>query len=160
MVEGAGRVFFDDVFLRCNVCPGGEFYARQLNWEDPFVPAVVNDGGRAWILGLKWESSGKTPTTAIVTGSGGGRTELIGGFNYPYIEIPASLPAYSFVDQSFAVQWLTNAFVANQSYTVGVAATVKGARVTAASTGVGFKQSVVARGFGNYGTASLSVAGG
>lgn len=76
-----GKVFIEDVFL-----PGWRFekqhvWARQFNPETPDgdgrSPQVANVGGTLWILGFKTEG----PAPFIHT-SAGGKTELLGGYNY------------------------------------------------------------------------------
>lgn len=79
--RATGKLFLEDVFL-----PGWEFsgqrvWARQLNPEnydgDGRSPQVANHAGSLWILGFKTEG----PAPFLQT-TGGGKTELLGAYNY------------------------------------------------------------------------------
>lgn len=79
--QATGKLFLEDVFL-----PGWEFsgqrvWARQLNPEnydgDGSAAQVANHGGTLWILGFKTEG----PAPFLQT-TAGGRTELLGAYNY------------------------------------------------------------------------------
>lgn len=74
---GSGDVFLEDVVSNSIRIHGSDVWARQLNTEGWREPKTLNDGGNLWILGLKTEGD----TTQVVT-SGGGRTEILGGFIY------------------------------------------------------------------------------
>lgn len=110
---GRGEVFIEDCFL-----PGWEFrdqdvWARQFNLEnwdgDGSEAQVHNIGGRLWVLGFKTEG----PAPFIET-SHGGRTELLGAYNYlsaakatplpkesvPYV-VRDGLGVFTFVTEQF-----------------------------------------------------------
>ncbi|GAT34535.1 pectate lyase superfamily protein [Terrimicrobium sacchariphilum] len=92
--KATGPLFIEDVFL-----PGWEFtgqhvWARQFNPEnwasDGSEPQVTNTDGVLWILGFKTE--GAAPFLATRSG---GRTELLGGYNYISATKSATVPADS-----------------------------------------------------------------
>jgi hypothetical protein len=158
IVQGAGGpIFFDDTAsISVVIASGQQFYARQFNYENPGQPAITNNGGQVWCLGLKTERWA-SPGTPWITAQGG-RTELIAGFNYPYLasnpsggQIPSSLVPYVFTNASFALQVANNVYESNNEYAHDV--TLNG------STS-GFTFNSVARGNGNYFTASNSYQGG
>lgn len=78
-LSGTGPAFVEDVCCNPSIgwtLRGRSLWARQLNLENQGTH-LVNDGGTVWILGFKTERGG----TLIAT-SGGGRTEVLGGFSY------------------------------------------------------------------------------
>jgi hypothetical protein len=86
-----GKVYIEDCFL-----PGWRFekqdvWARQFNPEnmhgDGKIPQVANIGGNLWILGFKTEG----PAPFIHT-SAGGKTELLGAYNYISATHDAKVP--------------------------------------------------------------------
>ncbi len=95
--DGAGRLFLEDF-----CCGALEFgaeqpvWARQLDVEKPLSPMVLNAGAQLWILGLKTEG----PFT-IITATGDGSTELLGGLLYPVDTVPTDTAAF-FVDGATA----------------------------------------------------------
>jgi hypothetical protein len=113
--NGGGRIFLDDAFMRVNLVAGNKLYARQWNWEDPFVTALTNAGGQAWIFGLKtefpcavpgnWPSFPCENFVPTVIGTGGGRTDMSVGFAYPTAGIPATFTEYNFTNSSYALSW-------------------------------------------------------
>jgi len=73
---GTGDVFIEDVVGRWFQFQRQNLWARQFNPEGDGTH-VLNDGGRAWILGLKTEGGG-----TLVETRAGGSTELLGSFSY------------------------------------------------------------------------------
>lgn len=73
-----GRVFLS------NICGNGwvfnhqQVWGQQLDVESNVSPNILNDGGTLCVLGLKAENGSST----LISTVDGGRTELIGGFNY------------------------------------------------------------------------------
>jgi hypothetical protein len=118
---GCGTIYLDDVFMRVNLVAGNKLYARQWNWEDPFVTALTNTGGQAWIFGLKTEFPCQAPPNGhqpynwtsypcgnfkpTILATAGGRTDMCVGFAYPSAGIPTTFTEYNFVDASYALSW-------------------------------------------------------
>ena len=73
---GTGDVYIEDVVGRYFHFRNQHLWARQFNPEGDGVH-IENDGGTAWILGLKTEGGG--PLLDLKHGS---KTELLGGFSY------------------------------------------------------------------------------
>lgn len=92
--RATGPVFLEDVFLPGWDFTGQRVWARQFNPEnwagDGIEPQVANTGGALWILGFKTE--GAAPFIATRSG---GRTELLGGYNYISATKSATVPADS-----------------------------------------------------------------
>ncbi len=88
---GAGKAFFEDVATQFPMngkdrsggephyffAKGQQIWARQLDPEKN-VTKIVNDGAVFWVLGLKSEVK-----STVVETRNGGRTEILGGLNYP-----------------------------------------------------------------------------
>jgi hypothetical protein len=74
--DGGGTVFIEDVVGRHFYFHHQHLWARQFNPEGDGMH-VLNEGGTAWILGLKTEGGG-----TLVSTTSGGATELLGGFSY------------------------------------------------------------------------------
>lgn len=74
---GSGDVFLDDVRGKKIRINRSRLFARQLNTEGHVDPRTVNDGGTAWVLGLKTEND---PALASVIN--GGQSEYLGVFAY------------------------------------------------------------------------------
>lgn len=90
--SGAGKLYLEDVTMRCWFAKGQHVWARQLDSEtQQFTdqPLIRNDGADLWVLGMKTEG----PCTIIETLSGG-RTELLGGIFDPVRPVPADRPAF------------------------------------------------------------------
>ncbi len=87
----AGNVFIEDLAAQFPMngknragdspgfyfAPGQKAWARQLNPETN-ATKIVNDGAELWVLGLKTEVK-----STVVENRNGGRTEILGGLNYP-----------------------------------------------------------------------------
>jgi len=73
---GSGDVYVEDVVGRYFHFRGQNLWARQFNVEGDGTH-ISNDGGAAWILGLKTEGGG-----TLVETKNGGRTEVLGGLSY------------------------------------------------------------------------------
>jgi hypothetical protein len=114
--SGGGRIFGDNFFMRVNLVAGNHLYARQWNWEDPFIPCLVNSGGQAWIFGLKTEWGCQVPGSwatygdcyaafrPTLTGENGGRTDMCVGFSFPNSgQSGTPWAQYVFTDASFAL---------------------------------------------------------
>jgi len=95
--KGAGPLFVENVFGEPYRFSGGQnVYARQFNLErkdSVSAPAVVNDGAKLWVLGIKTEGS-----DTIISSWNGARTEVLGGLLYPATTVSSTIPA--FVDQN------------------------------------------------------------
>lgn len=81
------------VFIE-NTCSAGWTFTGQRVWMRQYdpesnEPMTINDGGTLWVLGSKTESAGGT---WFITRNGG-RTELLGGYNYPSWRRKDSKPA-------------------------------------------------------------------
>ncbi len=111
--HATGKLFVEDVFL-----PGWEFsgqrvWARQFNPEnydgDGSTSQVINRGGKLWILGFKTEG----PAPFLHT-TAGGRTELLGAYNYiSAVEanpVPQHSVPYLSEDSSMALTFATDNF--------------------------------------------------
>jgi hypothetical protein len=111
--KATGPLFVEDVFL-----PGWEFtsqrvWARQFNPEnwasDGTESQVTNTSGTLWILGFKTE--GAAPFIATRSG---GRTELLGGYNYISATkaetVPADSVPYLAEDATMALTFLAENF--------------------------------------------------
>ncbi len=80
--RGKGRLFVEDwVSGEVRIGPGSRLWARQLNLESDADFKIINDGGTAWILGLKTEHRGP-----IIRTIHGGKTEVIGAHLYKCVE--------------------------------------------------------------------------
>lgn len=104
VTTGEGRTwFFEDVCTSHVRLPkGAKLYARQFNCEpQPPGAGFVNDGGLAWVLGLKTEWGNTIGVTR-----GGGRTEVLGGLMLPAqgFKDPES-PAFVVEDGEFSAAW-------------------------------------------------------
>ncbi len=73
---GTGDIFIEDVVGRFFHFHRQHLWARQFNPEGDGIH-VENDGGTAWILGLKTEGGGP-----LLLAKNGSTTELLGGFSY------------------------------------------------------------------------------
>ena len=73
---GTGDIFIEDVVGRYFQFHHQRLWARQFNPEGDGLH-ILNDGGTAWILGLKTEGGG-----TLVQTQDRGRTEILGGFCY------------------------------------------------------------------------------
>ena len=78
---GKGRLFLEDIVGHgVYVGPGATLFARQFNLEGGDWK-LVNDGGTAWVMGIKTEC--RSP---IALTKAGGTTEIIGGHLYKCVE--------------------------------------------------------------------------
>ncbi|MEX2606771.1 MAG: glycosyl hydrolase family 28-related protein [Kiritimatiellia bacterium] len=105
----AGTVFFEDVSSQFPMggrnragdtphfyfAPGQKAWARQLNPETD-ATKIVNDGADLWILGLKTEVK-----STVLENRNGGRTEILGGLNYPSLPGEGDQTMFRLVDGSF-----------------------------------------------------------
>jgi hypothetical protein len=98
-----GDVFFEDVIAQRIEIDGNSMWGRQINAEAGSAPQILNDGGTVWVLGFKTE--GSTPGTKTING---GKTEILGGFHYPFSTVAASRPLHEVIDSSFSGNWMTN----------------------------------------------------
>ena len=107
---GAGRLFIEDFDPGCHQhdwmeINRQEVWARQLDPEAGRGPQVQNLGGQLWILGFKTEGIGP-----FIATTGGGRTELLGGYNYINGGDPADTPAYVIEDSAASLSFATTCF--------------------------------------------------
>jgi hypothetical protein len=112
---GCGTIFGDNFFMHVDLVSGNKLYARQWNWEDPFVTALNNNGGQAWIFGLKteWGCQGATTQADFqacyarfqptINTTGGGRTDMLVGFSLPNSGSQPGWAQYQFADSSYAI---------------------------------------------------------
>jgi hypothetical protein len=78
--SGGGNVFLEDVSFGPYYFTLQNVWARQFNPENR-VEHVINDGGTAWILGLKTENPGAATSAAtILETKNGGKSEVLGGY--------------------------------------------------------------------------------
>jgi hypothetical protein len=76
---GAGDVIVEDVGIEgFTIRAGQHFWAHHINNEHHFGTKMTNDGGRAWIFGMKTEDR-----FTVIDTKNGGVTEYIGGLTYP-----------------------------------------------------------------------------
>ena len=102
--HGTGDVYFEDIVGRFFHIRGQRLWARQFNPEGDGVH-LENDGGVAWILGMKTEGGG--PLLDLKNHS---KTELIGSFSYtvgdskraPMFVIEDSEAALSFAEVCYS----------------------------------------------------------
>ncbi len=103
---GTGDVYIEDVVGRYFHFHQQHLWARQFNPEGDGIH-VENDGGTAWILGLKTEGGGP-----LLLAKNGSTTELLGGFSYsvgdtlraPMFVIENSRVALSFAEVCYSGQ--------------------------------------------------------
>jgi len=72
------KLFLEDLTIGDLTITGQNVWMRQWNPETNGV-MLTNDGGTVWILGTKTE----TETATWIRTTGGGRTEMLGGYIYP-----------------------------------------------------------------------------
>jgi hypothetical protein len=121
---GAGRLYLEDVTMRCWFAKGQRVWARQLNSETQRFtnqPLDRNDGADLWILGMKTEG----PCTIIETGNGG-RTELLGGIFDPVQKVAAETPAFINDNSMVALSYVLFTHGATSRYELHVADTQGG----------------------------------
>ncbi len=76
---GAGDVIVEDVGIEgFTIRAGQHFWAHHINNEYRQGAKMTNDGGRAWIFGMKTEDR-----FTVIDTKNGGVTEYIGGLVYP-----------------------------------------------------------------------------
>ncbi|MBD3345493.1 MAG: endopolygalacturonase [Chitinivibrionales bacterium] len=81
--QGTGKIFLENHgAFQCYFSGDTKVFARGLNIENTeyssaFRGKICNDGAQLWILGFKTERDG-----IIIKTTGGGFTELLGGFSY------------------------------------------------------------------------------
>ncbi len=73
---GTGDIYIEDVVGRYFRFHKQHLWARQFNPEGDGTH-ILNDGGTAWILGLKTEGGG-----TLLETTNGGKSELLGSFSY------------------------------------------------------------------------------
>lgn len=96
--EGKGRLFLEDVVgHEMFVGKGARLYAKQLNLEGSGMK-LVNDGGQAWILGLKTEALGP-----IIETINGGTTEIIGAHLYTCVNGSQEKGGFFVKDSTFGL---------------------------------------------------------
>lgn len=103
---GTGDIYIEDVVGRYFHFHRQYLWARQFNPEGDGIH-VENDGGNAWILGLKTEGGGP-----LLLAKNGSTTELLGGFSYsvgdtrraPMFVIENSRVALSFAEVCYSGQ--------------------------------------------------------
>jgi len=127
-----GRVFFEDV-------SGGpwdvwrskhqQIWARQFNpelWPENSRAKgshFINDGGTLWVFGLKTEQAARTTLIETING---GRTEILGGHLYTYINSQGnSRPMFITRDSALSV-FAREALIAQESYQIYVEESQKG----------------------------------
>jgi len=116
--EGAGTVFMEDVTGgHVHIAKGQTLYARQLNMEGTEVPKLLNDGGQAWILGLKAERTAKAPVTET---RNGGVTQIWGAYVLPLTDVPADLPMFVSHDARHALMYVTTRWSKSKEHTIEV----------------------------------------
>jgi|GEM_PF-4039449 len=86
---GTGKVFFEDTIGHISVLFGQRLWSRQMNSEYTPGPIFQNNGGTAWILGYKTESSSDDITHLQTVN---GTTEVLGGYLWsqaaPTLNVP------------------------------------------------------------------------
>ncbi len=94
-----GKAFFDDVCAVPFIFDRQKIWMRQVNTES-YVdnPHILNQGGNLWILGIKTEKD-----RTIIGTTGGGRTELLGGYLYKNRERIGPAPAFTSADSSVSL---------------------------------------------------------
>ena len=98
--RGGGDIFVTDCPSSIELhAPGQRLWARQLNPEgDSDTGLVQNHGGQLWALGVKHEGKGVRFRT-----DRGGRTEILGLFNYsPNVPKDDLRPAFDVADGLFS----------------------------------------------------------
>lgn len=120
-----GKVFVDDTVGAGWLFRGQRVWMRQYNPESN-EPMTINDGGDLWVFGSKTESAGGT---WFVTRRGG-RTELLGGYNYPSWRregMPAAQPLFIVEDGGrLAATYKEQSFFGHQEYAIQLAETRDG----------------------------------
>jgi len=101
-----GKVFLTDVtFAPVTIAPGQHLWARQLNVEGNTTDhpdheaKLYNNGGTAWILGMKTEDAG-----TVIKTVNGGKTELLGQM---HVGGSGEAPRFVTVDSSFSAALVT-----------------------------------------------------
>ncbi len=113
---GAGSLFVDDVTgIDWRIAPGQSAFFRQIDPETSALDQrILNNGGRVVIMGLKTE--GPRP---VIRTTGGGQTELFGGFTRPSAGYPLGEPMF-IVDSggAFVASFGGNAYREDRDYQV------------------------------------------
>lgn len=92
------KLFIEDVTIADLTITGQNVWMRQWNPETNGV-MMTNDGGTVWIFGTKTE----TAVGTWIRTTGGGRTEVLGGYIYPswrHQDTPAPPPMFIVDDSS------------------------------------------------------------
>ena len=74
-MNGAGKLFVEDVCTGVNVFDQGHIWARQLNPECQ-EPNIVNNGADFWMLGLKIEKG----NVSLINNGAKARSEILGAY--------------------------------------------------------------------------------
>ncbi len=112
---GAGDLYLEDVEATAlTVQPGQHLWARQLN-DEVAGTKIANNGGTAWILGLKTERGG-----TVIDTEAGGQTELLGGFIYPAMAVPSTDVAFRSVDSQVSYIYTESVYCASCGYATQV----------------------------------------
>ncbi|NJL34113.1 MAG: hypothetical protein HC893_09945 [Chloroflexaceae bacterium] len=125
---GAGDLYIEDseVHSLIEVQPGQHLWARQLNNEDlgGTRTRILNNGGAAWVMGIKTEGAG-----TVIDTRNGGRSELLGTLIYPVVEFTDDKPQYpAFVstDSSMSLIYSLSVYGELRNYTVQIEETRNG----------------------------------
>jgi hypothetical protein len=142
-VDGTGKIYLGNTALGAVQINGQQLWARNLNMETYTQAAGTgrfhNNGGQAWILGLKTEGKG-----TIILAENGSKTVLYGGFIYPNQDwVGGDGPLFKVIDSEFSANWVEMTFSGARVYQDLVAETV------GAETRVLRKVDVGARGAGS-----------
>ena len=119
------RIFVTNLAGFAQVERGATRYARQCNTENLVTGGagcnVLNDGGSVWILGLKTEGRGTKLTTR-----NGGRSEVVGAFNYNTQGVIDDIPFFKVDDAALSVSGYREVNWGGQWWRVTVQATQAG----------------------------------
>lgn len=125
-VAGTGKAYISNTALGAIQINSQQLWARNLNLEN-YAQAVGtgrlhNNGGQAWVLGLKTEGAG-----TIILAENGSQTVLYGGFFYRnQLWTPGDDPLFKVVDSDASFNWVEMVFDGSKVYQDVVSETVNG----------------------------------
>ncbi len=112
---GAGNLFMDDVETAPFVVQAGQhLWARQLNMEGNGTK-LANQGGSAWVLGLKTEGVGIVVDTSL-----GGQSEILGSLIYPSTAVSPTDIAFRSSNANASYLYSESVYCASCGYSIQV----------------------------------------
>jgi hypothetical protein len=120
-----GKLFVEDMAASGWTITGPQHvFFRQINceqdasnsaWDNNTPTYILNNGATVWAFGLKTERE-----LTVITTRNGGKTEVLGGLQYPARPVPSTTPMFLVDNSTATFSYATEAFGADGDYNIQV----------------------------------------